>query len=121
MSIQRFVVAALALALASLPGTGQAGCPANVCDCLDGAQQYDVVALDGLKVKRGKLPSSGYAYFVPALISGPVCGPTVHAAGAYYDPNGMGDTTASNAIGTVAKFKSKGYAGYNGYATVIEG
>lgn len=120
MTILRLFLIAAILSM-GFASRARATCPADVCDCLGGASQYDVVALEGLKVKRGKLPASGYAYFIPTFISGPVCAPTVLAGGAYYDPNGMADTTAQQSTGTVAKFKSKGYAGYNGYATIIDG
>jgi hypothetical protein len=120
MTIRRSFVLAALLAATSFT-RAHAACPGDVCDCLGTAKQYDVVALQGLKIKRGKIPASGYAYYTPTFISGPVCAPTVLSGGAYYDPHSLDDTTASGSVGTVAKFKSKGYAGYNGYATAIEG
>jgi choice-of-anchor A domain-containing protein len=92
-------------------GAAQAQCPQNVCECLGEAGRYALVG-EQLQVKAGKLSVSGYAYPLPSLVEGSVCGNTGKIAGKAGGETDLSNNLLFAAGAGVLAGKFKGYKYY---------
>jgi len=101
-------IGGLAMAFAASPTLGQ--CPADICDCLGEAGQFDIVT-DELAAKSGKVSGGGESYRIGALVGASVCATVGKLAGRLEGEAEIGENLILAAPSGVA-VTFKGYQEY---------